>query len=88
MRVLYGTTILDTEDPAATIKRIQVYKDGRLLEDTGPLSHRIFVREIFFEGLSNRVHTIQMHVEVWAAPPPADLVQFTRCPPVSSRPLV
>jgi hypothetical protein len=87
VRVLYGSTILDTEDPAATIKRIRIYKDGLLLEDTGPLSHRIFVREIFVKGLPNRVHTVQMHVDVWAAPQPADLVQFAQCPPEPSRPL-
>lgn len=84
--MLYGSTILDTPDPAATIKRIRVYRDGVLLEDTGPLSHRIYVREIYFEGMSRRLHTVQMHVDVWAAPQPADLVQFTQCPPAPSEP--
>ena len=88
VRVLYGATIFDTEEPDARITRIRVYRDGRLLEDSGALWHRIYVREIHFEGLANRLHTVQLHVDVWAAPQPADIVQFTQCPPSASDPPV
>ena len=87
VRVRYGSSIHDTTNPAATITRIAVYADGVLLEDSGPLSHRAYAREVTFGGTSRRLHTIRIHVETWAAPQPADLIQFAQCPAVLDVPV-
>jgi hypothetical protein len=80
LRVRYGSLIRDTDEPAATITRVRVYVDGALVEDSGPLSHRIFVREAFFRGRASRLHTIQLTIYTWAAPQPRPIVQFAQCP--------
>jgi hypothetical protein len=86
VRVRYGSSIEGTTNPVATITRIKVYADGVLLEDSGPISDRIYVREVTFKGLSARLHTIQIHVETWGAPQPSDFIQFAQCPAVSDVP--
>jgi hypothetical protein len=87
VHIQYGSNVTDTTDPAATITNVKVYMDGVLLEDSGPLSHRIYVREAWSRGLPSRLHTVQLHIETWAAPQPYDLVQFAQCPPQSDTPL-
>jgi hypothetical protein len=86
VRVRYGSRIRDTDDPAATITRVRVYLDGLLRADSGPLSHRIYVREVTFQGLSRRVHAVQLRIDTWAAPQPQDILQLAQCPPLADRP--
>ena len=84
--VRFGGRIRDTEDPAATITRVRVFVDGALREDSGPLSHRVYMDEAKFLGLSRRAYTVQLRVETWAAPQPRDIVQVAQCPPLPDRP--
>lgn len=87
VRVRYGTRIRDTDSEEATIKRVRVYLDGTLREDSGPLSHRIYVREVFLGGIPNRMHTVRLSIDTWAAPKPNDIVQFTPCPAAPGDPV-
>jgi hypothetical protein len=87
VRIRYGSTIENTSSPAAAITRARVYVDGVLLEDSGPISDRIYVREATFHGVSSRLHTIQLRIDTRAAPKPADFIQFAQCPPAPDTPL-
>jgi hypothetical protein len=86
VRLNYGARIEGTTNPAAVITRMVVYKDGVLVEDSGPIEARNFVRDLSLEGLPARLHTIQIHVETRGAPLVGELIQFAQCPPVSTVP--
>jgi hypothetical protein len=87
VRVSYATTIEDSRDEAATITRVRVYMDGSLRDDSGPLAHKTYSREVNIDGLSRRRHTVQLRIDTWAAPKPGDIIQFAVCPPVPSGPV-
>jgi hypothetical protein len=82
VRLNYGARIQGTDNPAAVITRVVVYKDGVLVEDSGPIEARNFVRDLNMDGLPSRLHTIQIHVDTRGAPLVGELIQFAQCPPV------
>jgi hypothetical protein len=87
VRVRYGSSIENTDNPAAAIIRARVFMDGALMEDSGPIYDRIYVREASFPGASSRLHTVQVRIETRAAPNPGDFIQFAQCPPAPDTPL-
>jgi hypothetical protein len=86
VRVRYGSSIENTTNPEATITRTRVYVDGVLLDDSGPIADRIYVREATFRGASGHLHTVQLRIETRAAPQPGDFIQFAQCPPAPETP--
>ncbi len=87
IHVGYDIAVLNTDEPAATLTRIKLYVDGVLREDTGRISNKVFLRQSTLEGVPRRLHTIQLHIETWAAPDPRDLIEFAQCPALPDSPV-